>query len=523
MSSSPSSNPSFGRYEILSELGRGSMGIVYQARDPKIDRIVAIKTLSLGQEDDDEAEFRMRFILEAQAAGRLSHPGIVTVYDVAEDTETHAPYIVMEYVAGQTLKKLLAPGYAKVPLETALRLAQEVAEALAYAHARGVVHRDIKPANIMITEDEHAKIMDFGVAKLDLSQRTQSGVLMGTPAYMSPEQLTGHSVDGRSDIFSLGVVLYTMLVGHRPFQGNGISTIGFKVVNNNPLPLTTINPALPPEIDTIVSRAIAKELDKRYQSGSDLANDLANLRQQLRDCNQDAPDPGLLTVTSFKTNRSTESGAQKTQPYNSSTKATNPPVQAAKQGISKQRLYAIAAIVLVALAGAIAFGRHRLKPVTLSAKSAAPPFTSAPKETTPASTSNPTQTPRPQATDDDDNLSSGSLKKSAVVPQPDANLRIDVEHPFSSGKVSLWVDGKLKYTEALHGEAKKKLIVFRKTEGHTYDKIQVPPGKHSIRVRVQSTEQYYDLTNTITANLPENATQTLSVRCQKEEVKLAVE
>ncbi len=499
------------------------MGVVYQARDPKIDRIVAIKTLSLGQEDDDEAEFRMRFILEAQAAGRLSHPGIVTVYDVAEDTETHAPYIVMEYVAGQTLKKLLAPGYAKVPLETALRLAQEVAEALAYAHARGVVHRDIKPANIMITEDEHAKIMDFGVAKLDLSQRTQSGVLMGTPAYMSPEQLTGHSVDGRSDIFSLGVVLYTMLVGHRPFQGNGISTIGFKVVNNNPLPLTTINPALPPEIDTIVSRAIAKELDKRYQSGSDLASDLAKLREQLRDGNQDAPEPGLLTVTSFTTNRSTGSAAQKTQPYNTSADAANPPTDPGKKpGASRQRLYAIAAIILVASASLVAFGRHRLKPVSLSAKSTAPPFSSAPKEPSTASTSKATVT-QPQATSVDENSSSDRLKKTAAVPQPDTNLRIDVAHPFSSGKVSLWVDGKLKYTEALHGEAKKKLIVFRKTEGHTYDKIQVPSGKHSIRVRVQSTEQYYDLTNTITANLPENATQTLSVRCEKEEVKLVME
>ena len=497
------------------------MGVVYQARDPKIDRIVAIKTLFLGQEDDDEAEFRMRFILEAQAAGRLSHPGIVMVYDVAEDTETHAPYIVMEYVAGQTLKKLLAPGYAKVPLETALRLAQEVAEALAYAHARGVVHRDIKPANIMITEDEHAKIMDFGVAKLDLSQRTQSGVLMGTPAYMSPEQLTGHSVDGRSDIFSLGVVLYTMLVGHRPFQGNGISTIGFKVVNNHPLPLTTINPALPPEIDTIVSRAIAKELDKRYQSGSDLAIDLAQLRKQLSDGNEDTPDPGLLTVTSFQTKRPTGSSAHKTQPYNISTRATNPPVQPAKRNISRQKLYAMAAITLVALASVIALGRHRLKPATLTAKSAAPPFASGPKETT-ASASKQTLT-QPEATNADENSSTGALKKTAVVAQPDANLRIDVEHPFSSGKVSLWVDGKLKYTEALHGEAKKKLIVFRKTEGHTYDKIQVSSGKHSIRVRVQSTEQYYDLTNSITANLPENATQTLSVRCEKEEVKLAVE
>lgn len=521
MSSSSSSNASFGRYEILSELGRGSMGVVYQARDPKIDRIVAIKTISLAQ-DDDEAEFRDRFILEAQAAGRLSHPGIVTVYDVAEDTETHAPYIVMEYVSGQTLKKLLAPGYAKVPLETALRLAQEIAEALSYAHARGVVHRDIKPANIMITEDEHAKIMDFGVARLDLSHRTQTGVLMGTPAYMSPEQLMGHAVDGRSDIFSLGVVLYTMLVGHRPFQGNGISTIGFKVVNSDPLPLTTINPALPAEIDQIVSRAIAKELDNRYQSGSDLAADLAKLREQLRNGNEDAPSPGLLTVTSSRSSQSRGSGSQKTQPYSISTKPAKPPGETPKHAAPRQKLYAIAAIAVVACASLVAFGRHRQKPVELTAKSAAAPFTAVP-ETTAASAAKQMSPPTPEATDASEIQINTASRKSAAVAQSDSNLRIDVEHPFSSGKVSLWIDGKLKYTEALHGEAKKKLIVFRKTEGHTFDKIQFPAGKHSIRVRVQSTEQYYDLANTITGNFPDNATQTLSVRCDKEAVKLALE
>jgi len=498
------------------------MGVVYQARDPKIDRIVAIKTISFGQEED-EAEFRDRFIVEAQAAGRLSHPGIVTVYDVAENEETHAPYIVMEYVSGQTLKKLLAPGYAKVPLETALRLAQEVAEALAYAHARGVVHRDIKPANIMITEDEHAKIMDFGVAKLDLTQRTQSGVLMGTPAYMSPEQLTGQPVDGRTDIFSLGVVLYTMLVGHRPFQGNGISTIGFKVVHNNPLPLTTINPSLPGEIDRIVSRAIEKELDKRYPSGSELAADLAKLREQLREGNADAPEPGLLTVTSTKSSRSKTSVAQATQPYTMPTQVTSPAVSAANPESSRQKLYAGAAVILVALASLIALGRHRLKPTALSAKSAAAPFASATKATGPAVIAKPESVPaQPKATDDDDALPSLNSRKSAVAPA-DASLRIDVEHPFSAGKISLWVDGKLKYTEALHGEAKKKLVVFRKTEGHTFDKIQVPSGKHSIRVRVQSQEQYYDLANTIVANLSDDSTQTLSVRCEKEEVKLSVE
>ncbi len=530
MSSSAFSKTSFGRYEILSELGRGSMGVVYQARDPKIDRIVAIKTISLGQEDD-EAEFRDRFILEAQAAGRLTHPAIVMVYDVAEDTETHAPYIVMEYVSGQTLKKLLAPGYARVPLETALRLAQEIAEALSYAHARGVVHRDIKPANIMITEDEHAKIMDFGVARLDLSHRTQTGVLMGTPAYMSPEQLMGHAVDGRSDIFSLGVVLYTMLVGHRPFQGNGVSTIGFKVVNSQPLPLTTINPDLPAEIDQIVARAITKDLEQRYQSGSDMAADLAKLREQLRNSNEDVPVPGLLTVTSSRSSQIRASSWQKTQPHSISTKTTKPPVEVVKHDTSRQKLYAIAAIALIAFTTLLAFGRHRLKPVAPMAKSAAAPFSSissVPKVAA-ASVEKPISS-KPvspalavEAADDNETAPTPGPKKSAAAAQSDANLRIDIEHPFASGKVSLWIDGKLKYTEALHGEAKKRLIVFRKTEGHTFDKIQVPAGKHSIRVRVQSTEQYYDLANTITANLAENATQTLSVRCDKEAVKLTLE
>src|SRR5271154_6563499 len=192
----------FGRYEILAELGRGAMGIVYKARDPKINRVVAVKTISLaGQPPEEELEYRERFFREAEAAGRLSHPGIVTIFDVGEEPETHAPYIVMEFVAGQSLDKVLLAGDDnKLSPKSALQVALELAEALDCAHGQGVVHRDLKPANILVTEDGHVKIADFGVAKLNFANHTSGGGVFGTPAYMSPEQLGGLAVDGRSDL-----------------------------------------------------------------------------------------------------------------------------------------------------------------------------------------------------------------------------------------------------------------------------------------------------------------------------------
>src|ERR1700733_8092318 len=224
-----------GRYEILGELGRGAMGVVYQGRDPQIARLVAIKTIALLTDDAEaEQEYRQRFFLEARAAGRLSHPGIVTIFDVGEEPESHSPFIVMEYVAGQPLSKFISSP-SKVPARRALRYAQQLAEALDYAHAQGVVHRDMKPANILIGKDAHAKITDFGIAKMNVANITHAGHVVGTPAYMSPEQLEGAAVDGRSDLFSLGVILYTMLTGHRPCQGNSAATVCFIVANREPM------------------------------------------------------------------------------------------------------------------------------------------------------------------------------------------------------------------------------------------------------------------------------------------------
>lgn len=269
----------FGRYEILTVLGRGSMGIVYKAYDPGINRLVAIKTISFAATDSsEEQERRARFLREAEAAGRLSHPRIVPIFDIGETPETLAPYIVMEYVAGRSLEEMFSTEGAKVPLTTTLQLIQDVAEALDYAHLQGVVHRDVKPSNIIVGEDGHAKIADFGIAQLYLTDSGQPGRTWGTPAYMSPEQLRGEPVDGRSDLFSLGVILYRMLTGHRPFQGNSALTVSLKVANHNPLPATVFNTELSPELDAVIAHAIAKIPAERYQTGMEMIQDLQRLR-----------------------------------------------------------------------------------------------------------------------------------------------------------------------------------------------------------------------------------------------------
>ena len=214
---------------------------------------------------------------------------------MGEEPETHAPYIVMEFVGGQSLDRLLARDDQRLPVETALQLAIELAEALDCAHAQGVVHRDLKPANILLTEDGHAKIADFGVAKLNLANTTLAGRALGTPAYMSPEQLNGEAVDGRSDLFSLGVVLYTMLTGHRPFQGNSAITVSFKVVNHDFIPVTILNTELPDGLDHIIARALAKDPAKRYQRGGEIRSDIRILREAWERANKEKTSRSTLS------------------------------------------------------------------------------------------------------------------------------------------------------------------------------------------------------------------------------------
>ena len=276
-----------GRYEVIGELGRGAMGAVYKARDPQIGRTVAIKMIVTGNQTPEELEeYKRRFYREAQTAGQMSHPGIVTIYDVNED-EYGQPYLVMEFIEGMTLEKLLAPaGPGRSPSTRSLResldIAIQVADAFDYAHRRNVIHRDIKPANILVTPEGKAKIADFGIAKMIGTQMTHAGLLVGTPAFMSPEQITGGQIDSRSDIFSFGIVLYWMCTGAKPFAGQAITEVAYKVVHATPIPVRQLNADLPPDMEVIIARCLAKKPDERYQRGRDLANDLENLKARQR-------------------------------------------------------------------------------------------------------------------------------------------------------------------------------------------------------------------------------------------------
>ncbi len=263
-----------GRYRVLGELGRGAMGIVYRAEDPAIGRTVAIKTIRLG-EVADEAErrfMRERLLREARSAGILSHPGIVTIYDISEEGDT--AYIFMEYVNGTTLDKLIA-SRGKLEKEIIFDVLRQTAAALDYAHAKGIVHRDIKPANIMVSVDGEAKITDFGVAKILSQQLTQTRAVLGTPYYMSPEQIQGAKVDGRTDQFALGVVAYELLTGERPFTAESLPTLLFKIVREMPVPAHRLNPTLPREVSTVFEKVFAKRPEDRFRSCTEFVAALA--------------------------------------------------------------------------------------------------------------------------------------------------------------------------------------------------------------------------------------------------------
>ncbi|HZX48943.1 MAG TPA: serine/threonine-protein kinase [Nitrospirota bacterium] len=263
----------FGRYEILCEIGRGSMGIVYQAQDPQIDRLVAVKVLRHDRVSSDA--FVNRFLKEAKVIGRLSHPNIVTIYDVGE--EQGNIFIAMELLEGLSLSDFLRKRNFS-PKEV-VELGVQITETLDYAHGKGVVHRDIKPSNIIVTPDGRIKITDFGIAHIEDSSatyQTQAGEILGTPAYMSPEQITGQPVDGRTDIFSLGIILYEMITGKRPFGGEGktLATVFNDIMQRTPQDPIKISSSVPERLSGLIMKALQKEPEKRFQTGRELASAL---------------------------------------------------------------------------------------------------------------------------------------------------------------------------------------------------------------------------------------------------------
>ncbi len=267
-----------GRYEVIEELGRGAMGVVYKASDPTIGRMVAVKVLTLDDKPEEGTlSPRETFLREARAAGRLSHHGIVTIHDALEDETTRTSYIVMEYIPGRTLERILISN----PLtgaEKAFDIIRQVAEALDYAHRNQIIHRDLKPANIILTEDGRAKITDFGIAKIAAAGAMRTVAIMGTPSYMSPEQVTGAEIDARADIFSMGILLYLMLVGEKPFVGD-TAAVMFKIVYEDPVLPSKVNPKLTAADDYVILRCLAKDRAKRYASAKEFLEDLDDLRR----------------------------------------------------------------------------------------------------------------------------------------------------------------------------------------------------------------------------------------------------
>ena len=270
------SKPMLGRYEIEKELGKGAMGVVYLGKDPKIGRVVAIKTMALAQEfeADELNEVKERFFREAETAGRLNHPNIVSIYDAGEEHDL--AYIAMEFLKG----KDLVP-YTKadnlLPLPKVMSIIARVAEALDYAHKQNVVHRDIKPANIMYDpETDTPKVTDFGIARITDSSKTKTGMVLGTPSFMSPEQLAGKKIEGASDLFSLGTSLYQLACGKLPFEGDSMGQLMYRIANEPHTDILTVNPDLPPRLAEIINRALAKNVENRYANGAEMA---AALRQ----------------------------------------------------------------------------------------------------------------------------------------------------------------------------------------------------------------------------------------------------
>lgn len=493
---------SLGRYLIEAEIGRGAMGVVYRAYDPQIGRQVAIKTISLtGQEFADEEEYRARFLREVRAAGRLSHPGLVTIYDAGQDPETQEPYLVMEYVTGEPLSRILGR-QRKLDMRVALQYAQEVAEALDYAHNQGVVHRDIKPANILITEDGHAKIADFGVAWLR-QEISQVGEVVGSPAYMAPEQMTGKQGDTRSDLFSLGVVLYSMITGFRPFQGNSAKTVVFKVMNIEPVPVTSFQTEVSPELDAIVSRAIAKDPEDRYPSGAALARAI----QKFRESGTSATDTASFMTGSLHKDGPSES------PKNAPT--ATPYV----------RYSWPAAVLFVALAAWLfAWRMTKVRNVPLPADVIAElrlhPIRPHPITAAQARIGVELDKVRPRRR----RSVSKSERASPPAPAPvaPAKLQVEIQHHFNAAKASLWLDDNLISDQNLRGDDQKHSLL-RTVEINQVMNFQFPPGKHSLQIRVLSPGNNYDQIETLDIDFAPNAERVLSVNCSKRKMVVTLQ
>jgi serine/threonine protein kinase len=519
-----------GRYEVIDELGRGAMGSVYRAGDPAMGREVALKTiLPAVLAGDDGAEFRERFYREARAAGALAHPGIVPVFDVGEDQGM--PFLVMEYVKGQTLAQAMRQG-GLATMDRVCEIGHQLAEALAYAHRNGVVHRDIKPTNVLLTSAEvygieRAKITDFGVAKLASSGLTTTGKMVGTPAFMPPEQFTGAPIDGRTDIFSLGVILYWMTTGEQPFAGETMTSVSYKVVHTDPVPPSKLNPAVSSALQAVILKCLAKNPAERYQNGDDLARALSALRGTANASGMHAAPSAIETIASDATiegtpsqraRRAAESVAASAPAGRASTTAAAGP--AATTPVAMDRVatrsqpaevvgkknngpaaFLIGLLVLIVAGGIALSVLHRnrtaapatLQPVPQAAAEPAGASKAASAETTPMSKPSPSVSKESSAASTPESAgskvspaakggapanvpqasASTSLNPKALDPKQNTRLKFDLSKVPAALPFAVQMDGKAYYKGTAGNRA-------------DFETLFAPPGVHEFRVSVGS-------------------------------------
>jgi len=472
-----------GRYEIQEEIGRGMMGVVYRAFDPVLGRPVALKTVGLAfaLPEGERRLFEERFLAEARVAAALAHPGIVVVHDAGRDAATGTLFIAFEHLEGRTLAEMTADG-ASLEWREALRVVGRVAEALQHAHARAVIHRDIKPANIMILAGGEPKVMDFGIAKVPASQITIPGEFFGTPSYMSPEQANGDMVDARSDLFSLGSILYLLLTGRRAFDADTIPTILARVAHRDPPAPSRFVPSLPAELDYLVQRALAKRRSDRYPDARTFAEDIADVLdgrppRHRRGWTPPARRDGPLHPSMLPEPDTVDLSGAAARP--DETEALPRPTSPAWLALSLLAAFGVLAAFLRP-SGPVTPAPSRLPVRPANSRAVASPV------------------PVPEAS------------PSAPVVAEGAQLVLAVEHPFKSGRLRVWVDDEFRVEEPLESRPTKKLLIFHGRKGRETEVLAVSPGSHAIRVRVQG--EGFAASRTIRAKFKDGDTRSLEVR-----------
>jgi serine/threonine-protein kinase len=475
------------------------MGVVYEAHDPALSRNVALKTIQAVLDPKDKEAFEQRFFAEARIAARLSHPGIVVVHDVGRDPDTGTLFIALEHLTGHTLAELAEDGH---PLEwrEALRLGAEIARALHHAHEQGVVHRDMKPANVMVLASGQAKIMDFGIARVETARfkLTSPGEFLGTPLYMAPEQALSGTVDRRTDVFSLGGIVYTLLTGQPAFAAASLPQIVARLVKEDAAPPSSLVPGLPPNLDQVLARAMAKEPDDRYPHALALAEDLEDVLEGRipRHLTGTAPSEVELVLAEEDP---LEQELHALVPDAAPPPAIGPPMAAhAPTGrmtgrVSRsvlppgRRHVGIWTGVVIAGLGVWAYLGLRggaSVPAPLVAPASGP---------SPATPSAPTATSAPVLS-----ASPPPLRPSTLAPPPSAvspkskrpsaepgHLHIDFEHPLETGTLRVWVDDELVVDQRLTSRVHKEALVFKVRKGNVVELLDVSPGSHEVRVQVK--------------------------------------